>query len=340
MNIERCKALFPNIPIILITNREFNLKKIKGIEIYIYNQSPEWRKLDTYLSHPKDFRENFWLASLARFLALEEYLAHHPGEILHLESDVILSKDFPFDKFSKLEKPIAYPLISSSLGVASTLYIRNHETAKLLVSLSMEMASNDSKTTDMLVLRSFYNSHPEKTQLLPIGPSGGNAYSTFGESTILAEIKSAILIFDGCFDGADIGYYLFGVDPRNARGKKYLRKPLENTFLIIREITIEYSDSRDFLNIRPNRFEPSIPVYSLHIHSKNCKLFQITNLNQLFKVAVRDYLLPESIEFVPRVFLSSIIKALLRRTSKNKGREVVRIVLRGLANFFKRGSKK
>ena len=318
LNIARCKTLFPNIPIVLIANRDCNLPRNIEVEVSIYDTGSEWLQLDNNLSHPKDFRENFWLTSLARFLAIEDYLANYPGEILHLESDVILSKDFPFNKFSNLDKPIAFPILSSSQGIASTLYIRNHETAGLLVSLTLEMASKDSKTTDMLVLRSFYNNYPDKTQLLPIGPLGKSAYQNFDNGTLLTEMNSASLIFDGCFDGLDIGYYLFGIDPRNAKGKKYLRKPLANSFLNVKETNIEYSSSRNFLNISSNLSEPEIPIFSLHIHSKNAKLFRIDQSNKLFKVAVKNYLLPESIEFVPRIFLYSIIQAVKRRISKRK----------------------
>ena len=318
LNIERCKTLFPNIPIVLIANRECNVPRTAGLEVSIYDKNSEWLQLDSNLSHPKDFRDNFWLTSVARFLAIKDYLANSPGEILHLESDVILSKDFPFDRFSKLAKPIAFPILSSSQGIASTLYIRNHETAALLVSLTLEMASKDSKTTDMLVLRSFYKSYPEKTQLLPIGPIGKTAYRNFAEGTILEEMTSAALIFNGCFDGLDIGYYLFGVDPRNAKGKKYLRKPLANSFLNVKETNIKYSSSRNFLNISSNLSEPEIPIFSLHIHSKNAKLFQIEQSTKLFKVAVKNYRFPESIEFLPRIFLNSIIQAFKRRIYKRK----------------------
>ena len=318
LNIERCKTLFPNIPIVLIANRECKVPRIGGIEVSIYDTSSEWLQLDRNLSHPKDFRENFWLTSLARFLAFEDYMSNYPGEILHVESDVILSKDFPFDTFSNLDRPIAFPILSNSQGIASTLYIRNHETAALLVSVTLEIASKDSKTTDMLVLRSFYKSYPEKTQLLPIGPLGKSAYQNFGDGTILAEINSAASIFDGCFDGLDIGYYLFGVDPRNAKGKKYLRKPLANSFLNMKETNIEYSSSRNFLNISSNLSEPGIPIFSLHIHSKNTKLFQIGQSTKLFQMAAKNYLLPESIDFVPRIFLYSIIQAVKRRISKRK----------------------
>ena len=318
LNIERCKTLFPNIPIVLITNRECKVPRTAELEVSIYDTSSEWLQLDSDLSHPKDFRDNFWLTSVARFLAIKDYLANSPGEILHLESDVILSEDFHFDRFSKLAKPIAFPILSSSQGIASTLYIRNYETAASLVSLTLEMASKDSKTTDMLVLRSFYKSYPEKTQLLHIGPLGKTAYRNFGDGTILEEMTSAALIFNGCFDGLDIGYYLFGVDPRNAKGKKYLRKPLANSFLNVKETNIKYSSPRNFLNISSNLSEPEIPVFSLHIHSKNAHLFRVKKATKLFKVAVDNYLLPESIEFVPRIFLHSIIQAVKRRLSKRK----------------------
>ena len=86
----------------MLTNPECILPKIEGLEIHRYAPSEEWQRLDHNLSHPKNFRENFWLTSLARFLALEDYLAQSNEEIIHLESDVILAKDFPFSKFSDL----------------------------------------------------------------------------------------------------------------------------------------------------------------------------------------------------------------------------------------------
>ncbi len=313
LNIERCKKLFPNIPIILITNRDCKLPGIKGLEIFFYNPGSEWHQLDQNLSHPKEFRENFWLTSLARFLALENYLAKNPGEILHVESDVILALDFPFDKFSVMDKPIAFPVLSRSQGIASTLYIRDHVTAKKLVALTLEMSTKDSKTTDMLILRKFYDLFSGSMQTLPIGPDARSAYREDAEEQLLVQMKLSLSVFGGCFDGLDIGYFIYGVDPRNDKGKKHLRKVLQNNYLLVSKLSIVYSDERNFLSLESEGLEKTIPLYSLHIHSKNNKLFRTANNSRKLRQGVNTYRLPETHKLIPQVFAKTVSTAIARR---------------------------
>ncbi len=313
LNIERCKKLFPNIPIVLITNMECKLPDIKGIEISFYNPSSEWHQLDQNLSHPKEFRENFWLTSLARFLALENYLAKNPGEILHVESDVILAPDFPFNRFSTMDKSIAYPVLSRSQGIASTLYIRDHATAKKLVTLTLEMSTKDSQTTDMLILRKFYDLYSEGMQTLPIGPSERSSYQESAEDQLLLEMKSALSIFAGCFDGLDIGYFIYGVDPRNDKGKKHLRRALPNNYLLVPKMSIVFSEERNFLSVESEELDKSIPLYSLHIHSKNAKLFRADNNSSELRQGLNAHRLPETYKFIPQIFFKTASVAIARR---------------------------
>lgn len=292
------------------------LPNIKGLDIHRYTPSAEWRQLDQNLSHPKHFRENFWLTSLARFLAIEDYLAQLAGEIIHLESDVILAKDFPFSKFSTLAKPIAFPILSETQGIASVLYIRDHQSARSLVDLSMEIASKDSQTTDMLILRRFYDLYPDITQPLPIGPAGSCAYQEFTDKNMLAEMNYAISLFDGCFDGLDIGYFVYGVDPRNDRGKKYLRKSLTNNFLVVPKTRILFSKTRNFLDLGSFSGQELISLYSLHIHSKNPSLIRNSEPAKALQRGVNEYLSPQTYKFIPRIFIQVFTNALTRRLKK------------------------
>lgn len=316
LNIERCLTLFPYNPIILITNPACILPKMGGIEIHCYTPGEKWQQLDQNLSHPKNFRENFWLTSLARFLALEDYLARFTGEIIHVESDVILAKDFPFSKFSNLAKPLAFPVISKTQGIASVLYIRDHQSARSLVTLTMEMASRDSQTTDMLILRKFYELHPEITQLLPIGPVGSNSYQEFTDEKFLAEMNSAVSIFGGCFDGLDIGYFIYGVDPRNDKGKKHLRKSLPDNFLMIPKTQISFSKARNFLDIGSLGNECLIPLYSLHIHSKNPSLIRNSEPAKSLRRGASEYLSPQTYKFIPKIFIQATGNAIARRIKR------------------------
>lgn len=316
LNIERSLKLFPTVPVVLIINKECRYPKIQGLEIFFYVPGLEWRRLDGNLSHPKDFRNNFWLTSLARFLALEKYLEVNSGEIIHVESDVILAPDFPFNNFMSLVKPIAFPILSSTQGIASILYIRDLQTAKTLVSLTMEMSSIDSKTTDMLILRKFYDSYPEITQVVPMGPADNGVYRDNTDHQLFSEIHNAIQIFAGCFDGADIGYFIYGVDPRNDRGRRHIRRSLLSNYLIVPKMNIRFSKERNFLDVGSLNSGNLIPLYSLHIHSKNPSLIRNSNPAMAIQKGASEYLLPQSFKFVPTVFLKFLLIALSRRLKK------------------------
>lgn len=313
LNIARCKKFFPTIPTLLVTNRDCIFSQVDGLEVYFYEPSSEWRQLDLNLSHPKHFRENFWLTSVARFLALENYLGVYPGEILHLESDVILASDFPFAKFSELEKSIAFPIVSKSQGIASILYIRDHATARMLVNLTIEMSAEDSQTTDMLILRRFYETYSGLYQILPTGPRASSLRIDYADEQLWKQMSFALSLFDGYFDGIDIGYFLFGVDPRNDKGRKHLRKMIPTNYLSVSKLNFSYSRERNFLHVRAGESTRSFPLYSLHIHSKNAKLFSSKKDLKALQHGVNSYQSPEATELVVQVFIKMAWAAITRR---------------------------
>jgi hypothetical protein len=313
LNIARCIQFFPTIPTVLITNRDCVISEVNGLEVYLYESSSEWHQLDLSLSHPKHFRENFWLTSVARFLAIENYAGVYPGEILHVESDVLLASDFPFAKFSDLEKSIAFPIVSKSQGIASILYIRDHEIAKMLVNLTIEMSVEDSQTTDMLILRRFYETYPILHQILPTGPRINSLSTNYADEQLWTQMDFAISLFGGYFDGIDIGYFLFGVDPRNDKGKKHLRRSIPTSYLPVSKLHFAYSRERNFLDVRAGESTRSFPLFSLHIHSKNTKLFSVKKSLKALQHGVNSYQSPEATELVVQVFIRMGCAAITRR---------------------------
>ena len=287
-----------------------------GIEIHRYTPGDEWQQLDQNLSHPKNFRENFWLTSLARFLALEDYLSRFAGEIIHLESDVILAKDFPFSKFSNLAKPLAFPVLSKTQGIASVIYIRNHESSKCLANFSLQLSEEESRTTDMVMLKKFYDLNQNLVQALPTGPLSSNTYRESTSEKLIQDMRLGIDEFNGCFDGADIGIFLYGIDPRNERGKKVMRSTITSNFLNVREIKFKWSEARNFPNVISEFPSIVIPLYSIHIHSKNLVLFRTLKIHFMLKRGVDEFQLPESNVFVFSTFLQLAVAALGRRLSR------------------------
>jgi len=313
LNIERCLSLFPEIPVILITDKACKVPSIIGLETSYYTPDAKWHEIDKALSHPKDFRENFWLTSLARFLAIENYLMVNPNEILHVESDVILAKDFPFDRFTTLTKPLAFPVLSPTQGIASILYFRNYESAHALVKISLEMVSADSQTTDMLILRRFYDLNPGLIQALPIGPDELDIYRRTMSSELMKDMKNGSDQLGGVFDGLDFGYFIFGVDPRNQRGRRVVRKAIQTNFLQVEKTVLKFSKSRDFLSITSQNDGAELPIYSLHIHSKNPRIFNLRKSANNLRRGAEAYQQPPSSNLVAKVFLSSVLASIIRR---------------------------
>ena len=313
MNISRCVELFPLNQIVLITDQNCQVKELKNLELYRYTESVAWHVLNKSLSHPKEFRQNFWFTSVARFLAIESYMKENPEELIHVESDVILAGDFPFASFSKLKCDLAFPLVSPSQGIASVLYLNSYLAAQKLARFSLEQVRKDSRTTDMIILRNFCDEFPKLVRVLPIGPITANCYRNFIEDDLLLQMSSSLEILGGIIDGADLGYYIYGIDPRNSRGVKILRKGIETNYLDVSKTDLMYSQSRNFLNVWDARTKTLIPVFSLHIHSKNSKLFHISRSLNSLESGIKDYSKSESFEFVPSIFLFALFVALKRR---------------------------
>jgi hypothetical protein len=237
----------------------------------------------------------------------------YPEALIHVESDVILARDFPFASFSSFDCDLAFPIVSLTQGIASTLYVRSYMAAQKLASFSLEQVKSDPSTTDMIILRKFFEAFPNLVRILPIGPIKLNCYRSFLDDDLLCQMGSSFELLGGIIDGADIGYHTYGVDPRNSRGIKILRKGIETNYLDVSKTKLMYSESRNFLNFWDSNLKYSIPIFSLHIHSKDLKLFPVSKSSKYLKYGVKRYLEKESFEFVPRIFLMTLVAALKRR---------------------------
>jgi hypothetical protein len=132
------------------------------------------------------------------------------------------------------------------------------------------------------------------------------------------DFESTFKLFDGCFDAADIGQFLFGDDPRNQRGVKILRRELTSSYLKAREFNYTYSKNRAFIDIGSN---PKVRLFNLHIHSKNAKIFSPKTGTKELIDGVKNQSKPEKRVFVGLVFLNSLKVAAMRR-----GLNVIKVV--------------
>jgi hypothetical protein len=288
-NIRSTVEQFPHHRIVLIHNLDFIPKRITRLPIIQFKYTPgsNWNELNSALTHPKDFRGNFWLTSTARFFALEQFAQRVNEEILHLESDVIISRDFPFDRLSALEKSLAFPLISEERGAGSVIYIRNLKSCKLLCSNILEEAKKNTQTTEMIMLKKLWENNKESIELLPIGPFISNAYVENSKEYIEYLLGSFISL-EGVFDGVDIGQYFLGTDPKNRRGRVLLRHNLVKGFADINRWEIEYNQKREFYDISLLGAKTKAPLFALHVAVKENRYFELRTRAKALKRAARE----------------------------------------------------
>lgn len=312
LNLERTISLFPEHEICLITDQDSNQIQIRGLEISTYNPSTSWRRIETNLNHPADFRNNFWFISLARFIAIAEASKGSLKPMLHVESDVLLASDFPFELFLSLKKDFAFPIVSQDLAIASCLYIKNGSAAEELARFTIDSVISNNSTTDMHILRNFINQYPEKVQVMPSAPYQPKAFQNASKE-FLSQTKSAISHFEGIFDGFDIGRFLFGDDPRNDRGFSVLRRNDSRTYLDVSKVDLLVTEERDFPSVRNSLDFSVLPIYSLHIHSKKLDIFRENDSKKSIKKAILKSKNRSKRVFSFSIFLKSLILAVRRR---------------------------
>lgn len=308
-NIKRTIQVFPNNQVFLITDLESHSLEIPGLTIFSYQRSKDWKLLEHLLSHPKSFRHNFSLTSTARFLALAEFSSIVPGEIVHVESDVILSEDFPFSALSQKGSKIAFPVVNEELAIASILYLRDTNASKMLSDYTLKAAKANSLTTDMHILREISKKEGKNFQLLPTTPSNQWVLPNVPRN-FFNENEEAFEIFRSYFDGGDLGRYLFGDDPRNWGGRPPVRHNPSITFYDIRNIAICTDPARIFPYIASREKAEKFPIHALHIHSKEVRLFKLKKQAFQIKKAVRNSQKPTTHRFFAIHFCRSALRRL------------------------------
>ena len=274
-NLMRLRDIFPLHQIVLVSNQ--TQPKIEGVELKIYDESNESRELNSLLSHPKDFRDNFWHTSIARFTYLLSYQIEVDRAVLHVESDVILAPDIPLNLI-KLGTKIAYPVLSKHRGVASIFFSPDQKSLKKLVEFIVRYASLNAELTDMTALRKYFDEFPLEIEVLPAGPASEIAYEPEIKLDMYSNLEDGITKFKGVFDGSDIGMYLFGTDPRNRLGVTLIRDEIASTYTRMSKMRFRYNKTRDFLDVKSQG--GWIPIYNLHMTSKDLRLFSTKRLEK------------------------------------------------------------
>lgn len=306
LNLLSTQRNLPACKVVLIHNQDRSYLLPKNIVQYRYTKSELARDIESGLDHPKDFRENFWFASIARFDAIHVYMKENPESVIHVESDVILSRDFPIHEFVHPDFSIAYPVVADNRGVASTVYLKNAETSQDLVNYSLNAVNMNPRTTDMEILAQYKNITKNDFRFLPYGPSEKKNYNN--HDFLLNQSKKVSI--EGVVDGNDIGVYLFGSDPRNTRGISFLGRNIPGNYANIKQWKFLYDDKRKFISINNSGVE--IPIYSIHATCKNRYLFFAFTRTLMIRIFLWRSKSNLTKLFYPGVFINLGLRKILR----------------------------
>lgn len=222
------------------------------------------------LAHDFDFRNGFWFYTLERLVALKQ--AHESigssKAILHIEADMLMMPSFPFENY--LGAKLKWFKHDKDNDVASLVYSPTLEQTIWLHDELLNLAKSDPYLTDMSALFKIRRKYPSEVETFP-------DLFDFSINKSEAEI----------FDGAALGQWLIGLDPRNTYGFTFLHE--NNDFVSSQGIKLgEALESIKFKLLTQENLiledkGQVAHIHCLHVHSKELCLFDINNSSSILK---------------------------------------------------------
>ena len=278
-NLRNIVKNFPDRDVWLITEKNVKIRKTKvnNFKIFEVDDQEEIYEVLKRSELDNKFRQGFWKKTLFRLYAIAEFTKHVDKRIIQVEGDVHLFNSFPVDIFDLLDCEIAFPMETIEKGAPSTLFIKNKESALKFIEIMNQALSKNSHHTDMTLLGAL----TEATQLdLCLLPSWNKKIDY--SKKLHVNSKNDLTKFRGIFDTTTLGIYLTGEDPRNHQGMLKLFTESSNHISKPSEAKLRYIKNNLLISIDGcNEFF----VHSLHLHSKQLKLF---NENKLRKTLIKN----------------------------------------------------
>jgi hypothetical protein len=272
-NLTNTQSKFPHQDLVFISDnpKSISIVENSGIEVWrCSNQSTLNSEALNSMSHPMEFRSGFWFNTLARFFALEEFMeSSGERELLQIEADVWLSQNFPFAKFESFTRELAFPMEAVGRGAASVLYIGSIQAIRDFNNYCKLELRSSPYATDMTLLGSYCETQPDRVFVLPSGKNS-TFFKDFTPGYISSEGSSHASYFGGVFDPLTYGMHLFGMDAKNHRGILKLFSDVPIHVVAIRTLEFDLMDHE----ICVRKGSEITPIFNLHIHSKNLKIFK------------------------------------------------------------------
>jgi len=258
VNIEQLiKLKHKNIFVIthshLFSNFEKFESKINLINADLLDESYEF---ENKTSLDKYFRNGFWYLTSLRFFYIYEFMKrYNVDDVVHLENDVLIyyNADELIDKVNK--QFIYVPFDTFERNVASIMYIPNKDSLKVILD-NYDFSKSDMWNFSVIT---------KKTGIIQNFPIFIKNNNLNQEQQF---VSNNCELFPFIFDGAAIGQYLGGIDPRN--------QPGDTRGFINETCVIKYNNYRVWVEEIDGFKKPfieiegvKVPIFNLHIHSKN-----------------------------------------------------------------------
>jgi hypothetical protein len=265
-NMERIKSQNPRLEVTLLSDREENLNRAKQLGVNAWEYIPSDAVLKVFDCHSlsSGFRNGFWQTSILRLFAFLDYVEEVDCPMVHLESDVLTSASFPWAKFETLEH-CAWLQFNDQRDVAAIVYCPNGSEAGWLKDALLETMSTESQATDMTLLSAVSKEFRTRITLLPIAQKKDSSlYAQNVNEETRVRNSSAFSLFGGIFDGAPLGMWLMGQDPRNHYGILQRHIHLSDSYIDPRQLRVGSQKSTVFIYDGAETFQ----LFNLHLHSK------------------------------------------------------------------------
>jgi hypothetical protein len=324
-SIHRFNSSFPKQNMTFISDIETNLEVVRNLGIrthLVTNPIEVWPELREHRSVDPNFRDGFWLLTLARFQAIAQFMAAHPNEsVLQVECDVLLFPNFPFELINGSAKEISYPLVNDNEAAPSLVYFKSEKAVSNLLDFASRQISLRSKLTDMTILHAYWLDFPDRVQILPTNIDQEVAFQPWVTNHLRTSMSEGFDIYNGIFDAATWGQYIGGEDPRNTLGIRRVFHVLKNHAVDPSRFDWFYESETEspYVSVGSRK----APIFCLHIHSKDSMFFSKYSgshlqkrIDSLPRREKREFLLQIALTNFRSTTLKIIFNLYLRRLKK------------------------
>ena len=262
--------------------------RAEGISVWFEDSCTDTAESNPEQSAISTYRAGFWRETSNRFLALARFHQHYEGPLLQVETDNVLFDAIQSVNFELLSPPIAFPMASQQYGLGSIVYVRDPASSRLLAEFfdeSIRAAPVRSEINDMTRLAEFFYSHRSFVQALPTA-THEMLEAAFPNDAIFGETATAAYgLYEGVFDALTLGQYVSGQDPRNFRGRSPIGAFTQGFFPTQPCSLLRAAGDQLFLQNQDAILD--VPVFNIHVHSKQLEFFSSETRPQAMSERVR-----------------------------------------------------